>query len=353
MSTKKSPSKKAAAKKAPVAKKAAKKTAKTAVAEATSPGAKVSKIPFTELQRRVFNGEITEAELAPYFDEVPASSNTLEPKLVMNQNVTGKPLEETRYESALLLNSANAWAYQARKHQYKKKLKMLGNAGIRILAEGDSWFQYPIKLHDVIDHLADKEEMAVRCFSAAGDILSNMVAKPQFLDALTTEKPHVLLISGGGNDLVDGKGLRLLLRSYQQGRPAKDYLNSAYDAFKKRITRNYSDLFKMTRAESKSVIILCHGYDYAIPNRGPWLGRPMEEIGITDKSLQFEIMKLIVTDINKLIEKVCNDSGDSKIHYVDMRGAVPADGWHDEFHPTSNYYGHVADRFYTRIKALV
>ncbi len=354
MSTRKSPAKKTAAKKTaaknPPAKKAATKEA--APAAVSPPAPAVPKIPFKELEEMVLDGRITERELAPYFDQVPGAADSFQPKLILNENVTQKPPEEKRYESALALNTANYWAYQARKNQYRKKIKALGGKGIRIVAEGDSWFQYPIMLHDVIDHLADKPEIAVRCFSAAGDILSNMVARPQFLEALATEDPKFLLLSGGGNDLVDGKGLRLLLRAYQHGRPAKDYFNEDYDAFKKRIARNYADIFKMTRAENKKVIILCHGYDYAIPNNGPWLGRPMGEIGITDKGLQFQIMKLIVDDIHKVISTAVKASKDPKIHYVDMRGSVPATGWKDEFHPTSSDFGGVADRFYKKIKSL-
>lgn len=336
----------------------AKKTsAKKATAKKTTAKKPPASLTFRELQDKVLKGEITEQELGAYFDEKPSSEDSLEPLFLMNERVTARPDEESHYESALILNTANAWAYQIRKNAYRKKVKTIGPKGIRIVAEGDSWFQYPIKLHDVIDHLADKKEIAVRCFSAAGDVLSNMVARPQFIEAIESEDPHVFLISGGGNDLVAGKGLRLLLHPFKHGRAAKDYPNDNYRALLKRLSRNFADIFRMTRQASSSVRIICHGYDYAIPDssRGPWLGKPMEhkDIGITDRNLQKQIMNIIVDDINNLIQKAVKDSKDKHIHYVDARGAVPAKGWHDEFHPTSNYYGHVADRFYKKIKSVL
>lgn len=301
---------------------------------------------FEQLEAKVMAGEISEHDLAPYFDELPEDGNTLEPRFQMNANVLNQPLEESNFESALMMNTANAWASHLRRSDYYKKLKKGGDL-IRVVAEGDSWFQYPVKLWDVIDHLAMKPNVAVRCFSAAGDVLSNMVGNPQFLDALHTEKPHIFLISGGGNDLVDGRGLRDLLHSFSASREPADYMNTAYAAYRQRIIRLYGDLFKMVRREDSQVRIICHGYDYAIPDkdRGPWLGKPMEDIGITDTSLQARIMNLVVDDINKSIAKAVEDAGPN-VKYVDVRNSVPKNGWHDEFHPDSNYYGHVADKIW-------
>lgn len=307
-------------------------------------------ITFEQLEAKVMAGEISEHELTPYFDELPEDGSILEPRFQMNGNVLNQPLEESNFESALLMNTANAWASHLRRNDYYRKLKKGGDL-IRVVAEGDSWFQYPVKLWDVIDHLAMKPQVAVRCFSAAGDVLSNMVGNPQFLDALRTEKPHVFLISGCGNDLVDGRGLRDLLHTFSAGRKPEDYMNAAYAAYRQRIVRLYGDLFKMVRREDSQIRILCHGYDYAIPNRdrGPWLGKPMEDIGITDRGLQFKIMKLIVNDINESIAKAVENAGPN-VKYVDVRGSVPDHGWHNEFHPNSNFFGHVADRIWKAFK---
>ncbi|MCH1922906.1 hypothetical protein L9G15_26195, partial [Shewanella sp. A3A] len=80
--------------------------------------------------------------------------------------------------------SANKLFAWLRKVEYEKKIKKGGPNLIRAIAEGDSWFQYPKILWDVIDKLSERPDLAIRCFSAAGDVLSNMVANPQFVEAI-------------------------------------------------------------------------------------------------------------------------------------------------------------------------
>lgn len=303
------------------------------------------KISFTDLQKQVEQGTITESELDRFFLEVPQEETSLEPKLRLNPEKVELPPEEVTLESALLMNTANAWCNHLRRLAYRRKVAAPGGDKlIRVMAEGDSWFQYPIKLHDTIDHLMDRPDVAVRCFSAAGDVLSNMVARPQFIDAILSERPHYFLISGGGNDLVDGQGLRDLLHPFDPNLQPADYRNDAYQDFKARLARLYKDLFAMVHREDPKLRIICHGYSYAIPNsdRGPWLGRPMEDLGITDRAIQFAIMKVIVNDINATISSTANSAASGPVSYVDVRAIVPADGWHDEFHPTSHWFGKIA-----------
>lgn len=307
------------------------------------------RIAFEDLQKQVIDGTITEAEMEAYFVEVPPQPGELMPQFVLNPELVKLPPEETGLESALILNTANAWCYMMRRHEYYRRINRPGgNQLIRILAEGDSWFQYPVKLDDVIDHISARKDVAVRCFSAAGDVLSNMVARPQFLDAIRTEKPKYFLLSGGGNDLVDGEGLRLLLKPYDPALKPAQYLNDAYTAFKARISRLYADVFDMIYREDPTIHIICHGYSYAIPDsdRGPWLGKAMEDkkLKITDRALQFKIMKIIVDDINKAITAAAS-AAKGKVTFLDNRQLVPADGWYDEFHPTSEWFGKVAATF--------
>lgn len=303
-------------------------------------------VSFEALQERVEDGTISEDELAAYFIEVPSTPGNLQPEFVLNPSLVEVPIEESTLESARLMNTANAWCNMVRKHAYYRRINRPGgNQLIRIIAEGDSWFQYPFILHDVIDHIADRKDVAVRCFSAAGDILSNMVARPQFLEAIRTEKPQYFLLSGGGNDLVDGDGLRKLLKKYDPALKPEQYLNTEYAAFKARLLRLYKDILDMIYREAPTVVVICHGYAYAIPDskRGGWLGKPMEELGIQDKDLQYKIMTVIVNDINEAVSKAV-DRSPGTAHFVDNRGTLPKDPncWHDEFHPTSECFGKVA-----------
>ncbi len=313
----------------------------------------LKKVSFDDLQKRVFEGSISEAEVEKYFLQVPPKEETLEPKMWLNPDLVELPVEEAVLESALLMNTANAWCYQMRKHAYKRKLsKPGGDKLIRVMAEGDSWFQYPFKLLDVIDHISARPDVAVRCFSAAGDVLGNMVARPQFIDAIHTEKPRFFLVSGGGNDLVNGRGLRDTLKPYNPALSPKEYLNEAYKSFRARIFRLYGDLFKLVHREDAKLHVICHGYSYAIPNkdRGPWLGKPMEDIGISDRVLQSKIMKVIVNDINATIAAAAQGHQGGPVTYVDLREVVTANGWYDEFHPNDEYFGKAAAKIGSVIK---
>jgi hypothetical protein len=312
-------------------------------------------VSFEQLQKRVIEGAISEDELKKYFKRIPNDEESLEPHFQLNPALVEVPPEEATLESAQMMNTANAWCYLMRKNAYYRRInKPGGNNLIRVMAEGDSWFQYPFILHDVIDHIADRDDVAVRCFSAAGDVLSNMVARPQFLEAIRTERPKYFLISGGGNDLVDGDGLRKLLNPFDPKLKPKNYLNAEYTAFKARLLRLFKDIFNLIYNEDPTIHIICHGYSYAIPNseRGPWLGRPMEDIGITDRALQKQIMTLIVDDINTAVGKAAAAARKTgvTVSFVDNRELVPADGWHDEFHPNSEWFGKVAETLSALIK---
>ena len=83
--------------------------------------------------------------------------------------------------------------------------------------------------------------------------------------------------------------------------------------------------------------VVCHGYDYAIPNDGNWLGRPMASRGITDPGLQKAIAREMVDRLNTRMINLANQT--PRIAFVDCRGIVGDGRWFDELHPTDEGYG--------------
>ncbi|MEL6672577.1 MAG: hypothetical protein AAFR61_10310 [Bacteroidota bacterium] len=120
-----------------------------------------------------------------------------------------------------------------------------------ILAEGDSWFEFPrvslrkIRLpwigwdpvRDIVDHLMDLPRLirlirkkikntqdtpanlnqqnrafAVKSLAAGGDWLSNMIHGAEYIEELRAISPDVFLFSGGGNDLLGNNRLAALVR---------------------------------------------------------------------------------------------------------------------------------------------
>jgi len=309
-------------------------------------------LTLSQLLDRASDPDIDEAELAPYFVPATPSGRSLDPVFVLNERLVQVDPDRPE-ESALALNLAN-WVCKKNRHQkYARKMAQARLPGaaqpVRILAEGDSWFQYPFVLNDIIDHLMDRDDLAVLCFSEAGDILSRMVARGEFYPALQRETPSYFLVSGGGNDMVDGPGLTALLPPFSPHLDPGDYLADNWQAFLDRISGYYRQLFERVLHQNANVRIICHGYDYAVPNNGPWLGKPLSSIGITDPQLQRDILRLLVDDVNEVVQ-VAAAAHNQRVRYVDCRNSVPNGGWHDEFHPISSAYKIAADRIYDAIK---
>lgn len=96
-----------------------------------------------------------------------------------------------------IIDAANLWARARRNRLYKKTLERFPHR-IKIVAEGDSWFQHPLVL-DIIDHLS--RTYAVYCTSAAGDTLRNYFSAKKrngeyYLEAIDEQEPSFFLISG-------------------------------------------------------------------------------------------------------------------------------------------------------------
>lgn len=80
-----------------------------------------------------------------------------------------------------------------------------------ILAEGDSWFNYPIILTDIIDRIGTQPNFALYSLAAGGDWFLNMLTGREYVEELSLLHPDVFLISGGGNDLVGSKRIAAIV----------------------------------------------------------------------------------------------------------------------------------------------
>lgn len=307
------------------------------------------KITYEEFIEMVDDPEVESRDLAPYFVRDESLDEGLSPGFSINHAKVEMDPATAGLEGAGLLNSANWIEKKKRQQRYVKQIRKEPGR-IRIVAEGDSWFQYPFMLYDIIDHLMDRPELGIFCCSEAGDVISSMLPKGEFYVPLQRENAAFFLFSGGGNDLVDGPGLRRFLRNIPPGSAPQEHFIPAYSQFMDNIAVQYETLFKRVLRHQPDVHIICHGYSDAIPRPrdGKWLGKPMSSMGITDPNTQAGIVKIIIRDLNEILSKTAAKFG-SKASYVDLRGIVPENGWHDEFHPTSDWYGKVAEPIYQKI----
>lgn len=300
------------------------------------------KISHQQLIDDLYNLDISDEQLAEYLQEKTDASTPFAPIIEANPDM----VTPDGTEGDIALGALNGIAKWRRKKLYKRRIKDWN--GIRIVSEGDSWFQYPFLLKDVIDHLSDlnKYQYAIYSLGEAGDLLNDIIRKDEITEALERENPHVLLISGGGNDMVGGSRMERMVHS-----PSDDitepqgYLNAEFTRFLEKISTLYNELFTRLLREFPHLKIVCHGYDYAIPDSGKWLGDPLAKAGIDNRRTQKAIVKVMIDRLNVQMEAVAQQFSGS-VFCVDARKTVPAhDGWHDELHPNSEAYGLVAVLF--------
>jgi lysophospholipase L1-like esterase len=248
----------------------------------------------------------------------------------------------------------NEVAREYRQKKYQEKINK-GFSGVKIVSEGDSWFQFPFLLKDVIDWISESDDYAAWSLDAAGDTLKNMTSDlniDKIVNAIIDTTPDVFLISGGGNDMfADGVFLPLLNPFTPDLKPS-EYLNTKFDRFIDEIMELYRKLFEEILRKFPGIKIICHGYDYVIPREsGTLIGNNMRSKNIHDASLQREIMEVAIDRLNEAQIKLVSQFR-NRVFHVDCRGAVNQNNWFDEIHPNNDGFKSVADRFKTVIENI-
>ena len=285
-------------------------------------------------ERMLLDPGVPDEALRPYLMEGAAQAG-FQPTVQANPARVIAP--ET--ESALLLGSLNGIARWRRQQRYRSKIRTW--TGVRIVSEGDSWFQYPLLLTDVIDWLS--EPYAIFSLDAAGDLLADMVKQGEVVTAVVQERPHVVLLSGGGNDLLGGSHLSTAVLPFEPGRLPDAYLGTAFGDNLKTVLDDLERLLSRLQAVAPDTPVLTHVYDHAIPANGQWLGKPLASVGITDRLLQRAIVRAIVDRFHAALIRLVGSF--PHVRVIDTRGLVRDDRWHDELHPNDQGFQSVAQRF--------
>lgn len=307
------------------------------------------KISVEELYRRMQDPTVPESTFAEYFMVDPERSGPFRPFVTFDPSkVTVGTTAEARARSELALPGLNALARARRRAAFDLKL-LFGYEGPILVSEGDSWFQFPLLLADVIDVLSDT--YAISSLDAAGDTLEQMLDQDEYIGELDRVSATILLFSGGGNDVLGGGDLKTHLRPFDPALTPAQYILPSFTALLDRAIGQYDRIFRKLAREAPGVQAICHSYDNAIPAKGRWLGVPMAERGITEPGLQRQIIAQLVSrfvDAMKLLI-----ARYEHVHFLDLRGTVDADEWYDELHPDDAGYAKVAARFAKEIERLV
>ena len=304
---------------------------------------------------------------------------------------TGTILNQSESEKGMI-GKLNGYSRKRREKKYFKKINngfRVGKGEKIILAEGDSWFEFPgigyrrfvfEFVKDIIDWLNKEENYAIFCFASAGDWLSNIISTKDYIENLPIHTPDVFLISGGGNDLV-GDRLAIMLNSKEnivtepkldwfgqditkddEINEGRKYLSTDFYAFLNLVRVQYYILFTNIRSKPtyEKMRIITQGYDFVRPtnkiywsfsfqpllnyftDHGKWLRQPFMLKGICDEDLQRKISKAMIHEFNEMMISIIKSENFENIHHIDCRGIVQKYGWHDEMHPKSKSFREIA-----------
>jgi hypothetical protein len=224
--------------------------------------------------------------------------------------------------------------------------------GPKIISEGDSWHLYPLFVEEIIDHLlwpdADKS-IAVWSTDCAGDTLEHIWIHRkdagEYLSELVFSRDdyRIMLLSGGGNDLLHSGQLYTMLNDYSSGMTAEQLINDLMFRSKVSEIMNYFDnILREMMREFPSIHVMTHGYDYPISKNDVWIGKPLQRRGIVDPKLQRAVIKVFMDYYNEELKRTVGRYRGSAT-YVDLRGTVPdPNDWHDEIHPSSKGFAAIS-----------
>ncbi len=262
--------------------------------------------------------------------------------------------------------------------------------GIGVLAEGDSWFTWPMHPWEGKTVVAALEarrkgERPIAAVSVAnpGALIATMATKHNEDLALACHAPWLankarydaVLLSAGGNDLLDDATLRVVLPHPNLHVPGGNYLHgfldvAAFETVLTAIMDAYAWLFANLpdyvfalpaelAAPARRLPVVVHGYAEAIPTQdarrflglvqiGPWLGRRMASIGVPTAT-QRKIARDIVAGFNTRLAALATATNAAPnarvdVHYVDLRPLIDEDDFDDEIHLKQAAIRRVANR---------
>lgn len=239
---------------------------------------------------------------------------------------------------------------------------------LRVLAEGDSWFDYPVPFFGggIVVRLERLLGLPILNMAKAGDEVRFMMGveeRKQMTQQLRDGSPSggawdVLLFSGGGNDIVSNP-MALWVRDFAADKPPESLIHRArYDAALAIVRAGYEDLIAMRDQLSPQTQLVFHAYDFAVPDGrgichlGPWLKPTFDLRGFPSQQAGFEVVKLMLSDLAKMLAVLETDH--AKVSFINGQGtlAPKRDNWHNELHPSRQGFEKFAALFHERLTAL-
>lgn len=252
----------------------------------------------------------------------------------------------------------------------------------KVLAEGDSWFTLgAVPSSNLLFQMEASRPMAIVSIAEPGDTIVHMgnprhmqqlqrlIAVPQFSYAW-----DAILLSGGGNDLIDSAPV-LLRKPDAPSAIAADYVDpAALDQFVTTIQTAYANIVAVRdspTSRSRGKPIFLHTYDYPIPRDsparflgagviGPWLYHAFLAEDIPE-SMWVAVSDYLVDRLADALLALDSRNGRRPLPNVNVvdtrntlsRARLDTEGsdadWENEIHPNTSGYRKLAVKISARM----
>lgn len=259
----------------------------------------------------------------------------------------------------------------------------------RILAEGDSWFSVGShKAQNLIRNLYFQRNACVVSLAYPGDTGADMAAElpsghrrmdlwmsdfAGFVGDPSGEEYHAILLSAGGNDLIDA--MPALLKpgvDYTAIDPAQPQSMidaaalAAFDNFLSANVRQMVNFVRDSTSASRDAPIIMHTYDYATPNNapakmgplraGPWMYPVLVQRGVPT-TLWVPLADFLLKHLADVLTGLMG-ADMPEFHVVRTLGTVTratlgatgeSGDWENEIHLTAGGYRKVANKVAAKV----
>lgn len=269
---------------------------------------------------------------------------------------------------ALAEGGANALATDAIRvvrnsslHDRRRMATNRAKPSLRIVAEGDSWFnlpdiRFPLLIPPTMIDLLPADWSVVN-IGHHGDTLADIAIAREW-DRHLGSDTDAFLFSAGGNDVLGGGRFGSLIRQRRSGDNdpgnASRYIAPAFHEGLRQIEAVLRRLVEKVLGDNPGLQMFMHGYDYVEPlQTGHWLGRHLVDRGfdpIWQRDFCVTFVRIMLDHFNQMLGGL--DRRFSRFHHVDLRGGTKGEWW-GELHPNGKGAGRLARMLETRISATV
>jgi len=242
-----------------------------------------------------------------------------------------------------------------------------------LIAEGDSWFDYPF--FDTLERLEGAFGFEIESVAHKGDTVEGMAYDESQTQTLARvfEKvagrggqPRAILLSGGGNDIA-GDELAIMLNHASSGLPPinDSVVQGVIDVrLKTALLTVISGVTALSKHYfNRTVPVLIHGYARPVPDGrgylgggwilpGPWLKPGFTQKGYGSVAGNCGLIGTLIDRFNAMLQTLPATPGLGHVTYVDLRPVLATDPggpykkmWNDELHPTKPGFELVAGAF--------